>query len=217
MPKPKRLEEEKKIMSVSLYRRFLIIFNLSIIISTAILITGLMLTGYEIYGEEFITKKFGIINTIIKFAPVLAFFCLALIGISTFNVFWFRKYIVAPISKMEETIEAIRQGNYEKRIDIKTGDEYQKIAEAFNQMMDKLSTLIQTEEEKKQMQNNIIKFLQIMTTASEGDLTQRAEVTPDVYGSLADAFNLMADGLSELVKEVKRICRRCRSEKCRAK
>jgi twitching motility protein PilJ len=203
MPKPKRLEEEKKIMSVSLYRRFLIIFNLSIIISTAILITGLMLTGYEIYGEEFIMKKFGIINTIIKFAPVLAFFCLALIGISTFNVFWFRKHIVAPISKMEEIIEAIRQGNYEKRIDIKTGDEYQKIAEAFNQMMDKLSTLIQTEEEKKQMQNNIIKFLQIMTTASEGDLTQRAEVTPDVYGSLADAFNLMADGLSELVKEVK--------------
>jgi len=203
MPKPKRLEQEKKIMSVSLYRKFLIIFNLSIIISTAILITGLMLTGYEIYGEEFITRRIGIINTLIKFAPTLAIFGLALIGISTFNVFWFRKQIIAPISKMEETIEAIRQGDYEKRIDIKTGDEYQKIAEAFNQMMDKLSTLIQTEEEKKEMQNNIIKFLQIMTTASEGDLTQRAEVTPDVYGSLADAFNLMADGLSELVKEVK--------------
>lgn len=204
MPAPKRLEEERKIiMTVSLYRKFLIIFNLSIIISTAILIAGLMITGYGIYGEEFITKRYGIVNTLIKFAPTLAIFALALIAISTFNVFWFRKQIVQPISTIEEAIEAIRQGNYEKRIDIKTGDEYQKIAEAFNLMMDKLSTLIQTEEERKQMQNNIIKFLQIMTTASEGDLTQRAEVTPDVYGSLADAFNLMADGLSDLVKEVK--------------
>jgi len=132
----------------------------------------------------------------------LLFFALALIAISTANVLWFRKQIIYPITVIEDAIEAIRQGNFDKRINLKTGDEFQKIAEAFNQMMDKLSTLIQTEEEKREMQNNIIKFLQVMTSASEGDLTKRAEVTPDVFGSLADAFNLMADGLSQLVNEV---------------
>ncbi len=199
---PKKIEAERKILSISLYRKFLIVFNVSIIVSTVILLAGLIITGYNIYGEEFITKKIGIINTLIKFAPTLIIFALALIGISTANVIWFRKQIIAPISVIEDAIDAIKQGNFDRRIDIKTGDEFQKIAEAFNQMMDKLSTLIQTEEEKREMQNNIIKFLQIMTSASEGDLTKRAEVTPDVFGSLADAFNLMADGLSQLVQEV---------------
>jgi len=186
-----------------LYRKFLIVFNLSIVLSTIILVAGLIITGYEIYGEEFIMKRMGIINSLLKFAPVMGIFALALIGISTANVFWFKKQIISPLSTIEEAIEEIRRGNFERRIKLTTGDEFEKIADAFNQMMEKLSTLIQTEEEKKEMQNNIIKFLQIMTQASEGDLTQRAEVTPDVFGSLADAFNLMTDGLSELVKEVK--------------
>jgi len=199
---PKRADIEKKILAVSLYRKFLIVFNTSIFLSTTILLAGLILTGYNIYGEEFITKRIGIVETLIKFAPAIVIFALALIAISTANVLWFRKQIIYPITVIEDAIEAIRQGNFDKRINLKTGDEFQKIAEAFNQMMDKLSTLIQTEEEKREMQNNIIKFLQVMTSASEGDLTKRAEVTPDVFGSLADAFNLMADGLSQLVNEV---------------
>lgn len=186
-----------------LYKKFLIVFNVSIILSTIILLAGLIITGYEIYGEEFIMKKMGILNTFLKFSPILGIFALALIAISTANVFWFRKQIIVPLSLIEEAVEAIRKGNFEKRIKLSTGDEFEKIADAFNQMMDKLSTLIQTEEERKEMQNNIIKFLQIMTQASEGDLTQKAEVTPDIFGSLADAFNLMIDGLSELVREVK--------------
>ena len=199
---PKKIDVEKKILTISLYRKFLIVFNVSNALSTIILLAGLILTGYNIYGEEFITKRIGIMTTLIKFAPAIVIFALALIAISTVNVFWFRKQIIYPIKVIEESIDAIRQGNFDKRINLKTKDEFQKIAEAFNQMMDKLSTLIQTEEEKKEMQNNIIKFLQVMTSASEGDLTKRAEVTPDVFGSLADAFNLMADGLSQLVNEV---------------
>lgn len=199
---PKKIETERKILSISLYRKFLVVFNLSVIISTIILLSGLILTGYNIYGEEFIAKRIGILNTLIQFAPTLIIFAIALVGISTANVFWFRKQIISPISTIEETIDAVKKGSFDRRIDLTTGDEFQKIAEAFNEMMDRLSNLIQTEEEKREMQNNIINFLQIMTAASEGDLTKRAEVTPDVFGSLADAFNLMAEGLGQLVKEV---------------
>lgn len=202
--KEKKISESIKLKQPKgLYRKFLIIFNFSIILSTIILLAGLIITGYQIYGEEFIVRQIGIMESILKFLPVLIVFAIALIAISTFNVFWFRKQVVNPLSMMEQAIEAIKAGNFEKRIRLKTGDEFEKIAETFNQMMDRLSTLIQTEEEKKEIQANIIKFLQIMTSASEGDLSKRAEVTPDVFGSMADAFNLMADGLSELVREVK--------------
>lgn len=199
----KTAEIIKRKQPTGLYRKFLVIFNFSILISTIILLAGLIITGYQIYGEEFIVKQIGLMASLIKFMPVLIIFAIALIAISTANVFWFRKQVINPLSVMEEAIEAIRAGNFEKRIKLKTGDEFEKIADAFNQMMDRLSTVIQTEEEKREMQTNVIKFLQIMTAASEGDLTKRAEVTPDVFGSMADAFNLMADGLSELVKEVK--------------
>ncbi len=187
----------------SLYKKFLIIFSLSIVLSTIVLLAGMIITGYNIYGDEFILKKIGVINTIIKFGPVLGVFALVLIAISVANVFWFKKHIILPISVITEAIEEISRGNYEKQVQLRTGDEFEKIANAFNQMINKFSTIIQTEEEKKEMQNNIIRFLQIMTSASEGDLTQRAMVTPDAFGSLADAFNLMTDGLSELVKEAK--------------
>ncbi|MCS7214918.1 MAG: methyl-accepting chemotaxis protein [Thermodesulfovibrio sp.] len=187
-----------------LYRKFIVIFNLSVIFTTLIIVAGLIFTDYEIFGERLIMKKIGDMKSLLEFTPVLGLFALALIGISIINVIWFKKHIVSPISVLEESMEAIKKGNFEKRIRLRTGDEFQKIGDTFNQMMDKISTLIQTEEEKKEIQNSLINFLQLLSKASEGDLTQRAEVTPDIFGSLADAFNIMADGLSELVKEVKK-------------
>ncbi len=187
-----------------LFRKFLVVFNISVILSTLIIALALHIMGLIIYGDEYIVKKIGLINTIIKFAPVFGIFAISLVAISTYNVFWFKRQIVSPLSTMEKIMDEIKRGNFEKRIRLKTGDEIEKIANTFNEMMDKLSSLLQTEEEKREMQSNIMKFLQIMTAASEGDLTKRAEVTPDIFGSMADAFNLMADGLSELVKEMKK-------------
>lgn len=201
---PKKNDMKKPAEKSSLYKKFLFVFNASIISSTLIIITALFFTGYYIYGEDFITKKIGVIETFYYFAPALIIFGGALIVISALNVKWFIRNIIEPLNSLENAIEGIRQGNFERRVNLKTGDEFEKIAETFNQMMDRISSLVQTEEEKKEMQNNIIKFLQIMTEASEGNLTKRAEVTPDLFGSLADAFNLMADGLSQLINEVKK-------------
>ncbi len=54
------------------------------------------------------------------------------------------------------------------------------------------------------MQEDIVRFLNILSAASDGDLSQKAEVTPDIFGSLADAFNVMVEGLSDLINEVKK-------------
>lgn len=187
-----KLEKKGK----ALYRKFLAVFSLSVILFI-IIIAGNIATVYTIYGEE------KIMNSLIIFTPALGFFAIALVGISTANILWFKKQIIFPLSVIENAIETIRRENYEKKIRLKTGDEFQKIADAFNLLTDKLNILIQTEEEKKEMQNNIIKFLQLMTSVSGGDLTTRAEDTPDVFGSLAGAFNLLTDKIRELVSEVK--------------
>ncbi|HTZ18217.1 MAG TPA: cache domain-containing protein [Dissulfurispiraceae bacterium] len=120
------------------------------------------------------------------------------------NFVWFRKSIGNPLTSIRTVINNVKKGNYNDRIKVDSRDEFYEIAETFNETMDKLAALIQTEDERKRMQEDIIRFLNILSAASEGDLSRKAEVTPDVFGSLADAFNLMVDGLAELIREVKK-------------
>jgi twitching motility protein PilJ len=141
---------------------------------------------------------------LIDLAPSLIFLVLALALLAVLNLLWFRNSIVKPLTSIENVISSVRKGNYNDRIKIETKDEFGEIADTFNETMDKLLTLVQTDDEKKGMQEDIIRFLNILSAASEGDLTQKAEVTPDVFGSLADAFNLMAEGLADLIAEVQK-------------
>ena len=120
------------------------------------------------------------------------------------NFLWYRRSIAKPLQAIGTVIDSVKKGNYTDRIKIDSRDEFYDIAETFNGTMDKVTALIQTDDERKKMQQDIVRFLNILSAASDGDLSQKAEVTPDIFGSLADAFNLMVEGLSDLIKEVKK-------------
>lgn len=184
--------------------RFLVIFNLSIIISTIVLLVGMGVTGYSIYKEQFILLQIGLVSTIKAFAPMLILLGAGFVAVSTANVLWFRRRVIQPISAIEGVLSKVREGNYNERIELATQDEFADIADTFNETMDKLTGFLHTEDERKRMQDNIVNFLNILSSASEGDLRQRADVTPDIIGSVADAFNLMIEGLSDLIAEVKK-------------
>ncbi len=111
--------------------------------------------------------------------------------------------IVSPLKEMMKGIQAISEGRVDVTVDVKTTDELGQIAGVLNETLERLRSYIQTEEERKKTQENVIKFLEVVSNASEGDLTQRAPVTADVFGSIADAFNLMVEGLSSLLAEVR--------------
>jgi len=57
--------------------------------------------------------------------------------------------------------------------------------------------------EKDKTQQQIKELLKIVSSAADGDFTQKAEVTADALGALADSFNIMVSDLSELIKDVK--------------
>ncbi|HSB51224.1 MAG TPA: methyl-accepting chemotaxis protein [Dissulfurispiraceae bacterium] len=186
-----------------LFRRFLVVFNLSIIATTVIIILGFVVMGYNVYKDQAIFSQAGAFAAFLKFAPMLMILLIALVLISTFNVMWFKRSVIKPLGAIDRVMRKVKSGDYGERIHFSRRDEFYGIGETFNETMDKLRAFIQTQEERKRTQENVIKFLNILSAASEGDLTQRANVTPDVFGSLADAFNLMVEGLSELIKEVK--------------
>jgi methyl-accepting chemotaxis protein len=125
-------------------------------------------------------------------------------GLLMTAVVWrFRRRIVAPIQHLTQVAERIGSGELERRAHVSTGDELEALGGSINEMLDRLSRLIAGEEQKQRLEHNIMRLLEAVSRASEGDLTARGEVTPDELGSVVDAFNHMLESIGRLVGEVR--------------
>ena len=109
--------------------------------------------------------------------------------------------IIRPVKDLMLVAEALGRGDLSKKANVKTGDELGQLGETLNQTIDRLQGLIQTETDRDKMQHQVMDLLSVVSSAAEGDLTVKAEVTADALGSVADAFNLMITGLMSLVTQ----------------
>ena len=96
----------------------------------------------------------------------------------------------------------IGMGDFDARVDVLSEDELGRMADSLNAMLDNILDLIQTREERDAMQSSIIKLLDEVSGAADGDLTVEAEVTADITGSIADAFNFMIVQLRDIIDDV---------------
>lgn len=94
-------------------------------------------------------------------------------------------------------------GNFQARAEVVSKDELGQMATALNAMLDNITVLIQSQEERDSIQESIMKLMGEISDLTEGDLTARAEVTEDVTGAIADSFNAMAEQFGEIVRQVK--------------
>lgn len=94
-------------------------------------------------------------------------------------------------------------GNLHARARLDSNDEVGHMAKAFNSMLDRLTSLVSTEEERDTMQKRLVQFLVLVSDVGKGDLTKRGEVTADMFGNLADGFNLMIQRFAQLMKQVR--------------
>jgi methyl-accepting chemotaxis protein len=106
---------------------------------------------------------------------------------------------IAPVKDLMRVAEALGRGDLSKKVTVKTEDELGQLGDTLNRTIDRLQGLVQTESDRDKMQHQVMDFLSVVSTAAEGDLTIKAEVTADTLGSVADAFNLMITGLTTLV------------------
>jgi methyl-accepting chemotaxis protein len=116
------------------------------------------------------------------------------------------KRITVPLNILMRGIESVGKGDI---VDIQapSKDEFAEIARVFNETIGRLKNYIQTDEQRQKTEENVINFLEVVSDASEGDLTVRAPVTEDAFGSIADAYNLMIESLADLLSETTRDAR----------
>ena len=70
-------------------------------------------------------------------------------------------------------------------------------------MIVKLRVMVQTEEQRDRLQKSIQKLITEISELSSGNLGVQAEVTPEVTGAIAKAFNSLAKELRSLLKQIK--------------
>ena len=106
---------------------------------------------------------------------------------------------------------AIEQGDLGARANMLARDEFGQLSSEFNKAIGVMATLTteaqsraaEQEQAKEELQRQVIRLLDDVEGAARGDLTVQAEVSADVLGAVADAFNLTIRNLRTIVQQVK--------------
>lgn len=160
--------------------------------------------AYPIAGGSLGTVHVGLnislieekIRNLLMIIMVVGFVSLGILSVLTLL---FSYIIVAPVRDLMKVAESLGRGDLTKKVTVTTGDELGQLGETFNQTIERLQGLVHTETDRDKMQSQVMNLLSVVSSAAEGDLTVKAEVTADALGSVADAFNLMITGLMQLV------------------
>ncbi len=121
------------------------------------------------------------------------------------------KQIRRTTKDLQNQFDSVRQGNLNVEATVYSEDELGYLATGFNDMARVIFTTtneaqrkaIEMEESKENLQRQVIRLLDDVEGAARGDLTVQAEVTADVLGAVADAFNLTIQNLRDIVQQVK--------------
>src|SRR5262249_165624 len=91
--------------------------------------------GWKVFVEQPAAEVYETLN-----AAILRTISLIVVGLlfSALAAMWLARSMVRPIRTLQEGAQRIGEGDLEQRIDIRTGDELQALAEQFNTMTERL-------------------------------------------------------------------------------
>ncbi|HAX74481.1 MAG TPA: hypothetical protein DCY88_01240, partial [Cyanobacteria bacterium UBA11372] len=126
------------------------------------------------------------------------------------------KQVRRSTEELQNQFDAVCGGNLAVQATVYSEDELGKLGAGFNQMTRVMLTTMseaqrkaeEQEQAKEDLQRQVIRLLDDVEGAARGDLTVQAEVTADVLGAVADAFNLTIQNLRDIVQQVKDAARK---------
>ena len=106
--------------------------------------------------------------------------------------YWIVQFFSKNLSHIAQVAQLAASGNYKFRAKVTTKEEIGKMARRSTPCWTTLRLPSQkAESERDELQKRLMVFLVLVSDVGKGDLTKRGEVTADMFGNMADAFNLM--------------------------
>lgn len=119
------------------------------------------------------------------------------------SAFFFAQGITRQAESINDMLMQIGIGDFDARAEIVTHDELGDVAVALNAMCDNTLSLIQSREERDQIQESIFELVRELEDIADGDLTISADIRDDMTGPIAGSVNFMIGQLRGLVERVK--------------
>ncbi len=111
--------------------------------------------------------------------------------------------ITGTVSNLQQSVEKVRLGDYTALQAIESKDEVGDLGRTVNDLLqERIAVLDKAEKENGQLNDSVVGLLQTMFELSNRNLTVRAEVTPDLVGTVADSVNMLADATNTALKDV---------------
>lgn len=117
----------------------------------------------------------------------------------------FSSLFVRPIRRLADVAAEVASGNFGARAAVSGPAEISATGVAFNQMLDEITGLIQTREERDAIQLEVSRLLGEVSGVARGDLTVETrpeEIRDETLGSIASSFNYMVRQLRAIVSNV---------------
>jgi len=127
----------------------------------------------------------------------------ALLGLGLLIAFSLLRSVTKPITKMQNTVNAIAEGDFAARSQLGGDDEFGQLSRAFDDLLDdRVTRLAEAERENEDLNNSVVQLLQAVAQLSNKDLTAKAPVTANVIGTVSDSINLLAHETGRVLSEV---------------
>ena len=111
--------------------------------------------------------------------------------------------ITGIVSRLQQSVEKVRLGDYTALQSIESKDEVGDLGRTVNDLLqERIAALNKAEQENGQLNESVVGLLQTMFELSNRNLAVRAEVTPDLVGTVADSVNMLAEATNTALKDV---------------
>ena len=113
------------------------------------------------------------------------------------------KPLDAPLSRMNDILKKVVDGDMKARIGFDRQDELGNISKSIDAILDdRMKSMTIVEDENETLNNSILALLETVAKLAQKDLTVKAIVHEDMTGPIADALNIMSSETSNVLNKV---------------
>ena len=128
-----------------------------------------------------------------------------LLVLLTLSLIVSNKFVIQPINKLTKATEELRQGKFDTRVKLKTGDEYEELANTFNRTAEALGKL---DEEHKQLEKAKTEFLSITSHELRSPMTPvKAQLQMLLSGYFGKLNKKQVDAMELVLRNTERLDR----------